>query len=107
VGALVVARGEVWWGEAPEEKGRPFLVVSRDAANAVMGRVLVAPVTRRVRGVPSELALGSDEGLPISSVASFDNVRPFPKAMLVRRLGALGHDRRHELCAVAAATLDC
>lgn len=105
--ALVVARGEVWWGEAPDEKGRPFLVVSRDAANAVMQRVLVAPVTTRVRGIPSELPLGAVEGLPHESAASFDNLRPFPKAMLVRRLGALDPVRRHLVCTVAAATLDC
>jgi mRNA interferase MazF len=104
---VVVARGELWWGEAPDEKGRPFLVVSRDAANAVMQRVLVAPVSRRIRGIPSELPVGIQEGLPVASVATFDNLRPFPKAMLVRRLGALGPRRRHELCAVAAATLDC
>lgn len=103
---MVVARGEVWWGEALDEKGRPFLVVSRDAANAVMQRVLVAPVTRRIRGVPSELALGVDEGLPVESVASFDNLRPFPKAMLVCRLGGLG-PRLHEICRAAGAALDC
>lgn len=103
----MVARGEVWWGEAPDEKGRPFLIVSRDAANEVMARVLVAPVTRRVRGIPSELQLGLGEGLPVESAAAFDNIRPFPKAMLVRRLGALGAERSHELCTVAAATLDC
>lgn len=40
-------------------------------------------------------------------MASFDNVRPFPKSMLVRRLGALPPERRYLLCAVAAATLDC
>lgn len=102
----MVARGEIWWGEAPDDKGRPFLVVSRDVANEVMQRVLVAPVTRRVRGLPSELALGAEEGLPVDSVASFDNVRPFPKAMLVRRLGALG-PRLHELCLAAQAALDC
>ena len=102
----MVARGEVWWGESPDEKGRPFLIVSRDAANDVMQRVLVAPVTRRVRGVPSELALGASEGLPVASVASFDNLRPFPKAMLVRRLGSLG-PRQHEICRAAGATLDC
>jgi mRNA-degrading endonuclease toxin of MazEF toxin-antitoxin module len=104
---VVVARGELWWGETPDEKGRPFLVVSRDAANRVMQRVLVAPVTTRRRGVPSELTLDEPEGLPVPSVASFDNLRPFPKAMLVRRLGALSADRRHEICAVAGATLDC
>jgi mRNA interferase MazF len=104
---MVVARGEVWWGEAPDEKGRPFLVVSRDAANQVMQRVLVAPVTTRIRNVPSELAVGPPEGLPQESVASFDNLQPFPKMMLVRCLGALGPERVPEICRAAGVTLDC
>lgn len=104
---MVVARGELWWGETPDEKGRPYLVVSRDAANLVMQNVLVAPVTTRIRGIPSELPMGQAEGLPLDSVASFDNLRPFPKSMLVRRLGSLAPERRHILCSVAAATLDC
>lgn len=103
----MVARAELWWGESPDEKGRPYLVVSRDAANAVMNRVLVAPVTSRVRGAPSELPLGRAEGLPLDSVASFDNLRPFPTSMLVRRLGTLDAQRSHEICVVAGATLDC
>lgn len=103
----MVARGEIWWGESPDEKGRPFLVVSRDAANQVMRRVLVAPVTSRIREVPSEVAVGPDEGLPQASVAAFDNLQPFPKAMLVRRLGSLAPARQHAICIAAAATLDC
>ena len=91
----------------PTRRGRPFLIVSRDAANRVMQRVLVAPVTTRVRDLPSELPVGPDEGLPRVSVAAFDNLRPFPKAMLVRRLGALGPDRLRDICRAAAATLDC
>jgi mRNA interferase MazF len=104
---VVVARGEVWWGETAEEKGRPFLIVSRDAANRVMQRVLVAPVTSRIRGIPSELPLGEAEGLPQPSVASFDNLQPFPKAMLVRPIGALGPDRWRDICRTAGAALDC
>ena len=103
----MVARGELWWGEAPDEMGRPFLVVSRDQANQVKQRVLVAPVTTRVRDVPSELPVGPNEGLPVASVATFDNLQPFPKAMLVRRVGTLGPDRRRDICRAAAATLDC
>ena len=68
--------------------------------------MLVAPVSTRIRGMPSELRLGTQEGLPVESVASFDNLRPFPKAMLVRRLGGLG-SRVHEICGAADATLDC
>ena len=107
MGALVVARGDIWWGETPDTKGRPYLVMSRDAANAVLPRVLVAPVTRRVRELPSELRLGRTEGLAVDSVASFDNLQPFVKALLTRRLGMLGPDRMHELCAVIDATFDC
>ena len=103
----MVARGEVWWGESPDQKGRPYLVVSRDSANAVMKRVLVAPITSRVRSIPSELPVGSDEGLPIDSVASFDNLQPFPTAMLTRRLGKLADARLDLICVVAGATLDC
>lgn len=103
----MVVRGEVWWGESPEEKGRPYLVVSRDAANAVMRRVLVAPITSRIRSVPSELPVGKPEGLPFESVASFDNLRSFPTSMLTRRLGRLDDSRIGLICRVAAATLDC
>ena len=103
----MVARGEIWWGETPEAKGRPYLVISRDAANEVMRTVLVAPITRRVRGVPSELPVGGDEGLPTRSVAAFDSLQPIAKALLVRRLGEVAPTRLGLLCAVAAATLDC
>ncbi len=72
-----------------------------------MQRVLVAPVSTRIRGAPSELALGRTEGLPIESVASFDNLQPFPKSMLVRRVGTLDLTRIHEICSAAAVTLDC
>lgn len=58
-------------------------------------------------GIPSELPLDEAEGLPRESVATFDNIRPFPKSMLVRKLGALGPERQHLLCGVAAVTLDC
>jgi mRNA interferase MazF len=107
MGEVVVARGDVWWGESPDEKGRPYLVISRDRAIEVMPRVLVVPVTRTIRGLPSELDLGPGEGLLAPSVANFDNIRVFPRSMLVRWLGALGVTRRHELCAAAAATMDC
>lgn len=103
----MVTRGELWWGESPDQKGRPYLVVSRDAANAVMKRALVAPVTRRIRSIPSELPVGPAEGLPIDSVASFDNLQPFPTAMLTRRLGKLADGRLGLICLVAGATLDC
>ncbi len=103
---MVVARGELWWLETPDEKGRPVLVVSRDEANRVMRRVMVAPVTRTLRTAPSQLALGRGEGLPVESVANFDDLASVPKALLIRRVGGLG-PRAHELCERLRAMADC
>lgn len=102
----MVAKGEVWWLETPDEKGRPVLVVSRDEANLVMQRVMVAPVTRTLRSAPSQLPVGRDEGLPIESVANFDDLASVPKSLLVRRLGNLG-PRLHEMCERLRAMADC
>jgi mRNA interferase MazF len=101
------ARGEVWWGEAADAKGRPYLVLTRDEAIPVLRTILVAPVTRTVRGIPTEVPLGSDEGLPSEGVATLDNVLTFPKAMLVRRMGALVAGRRGEPCEALRAAVDC
>lgn len=102
----MVTKGELWWLETPDEKGRPVLVISRDEANAVMRRVMVAPVTRTLRSAPSQLPLGRDEGLPTESVANFDDIASVPQALLVRRLGTLG-PRLHELCERLRAMADC
>lgn len=100
-------RGEVWWGESPEAKARPYVVITRDEAIPVMSTVLVAPVSRRIRGIPSEVPLGPDEGLVTECAASCDGILPFPVAMLVRRVGALSPGRMHELCNAARAAIDC
>ena len=101
------ARGEVWWGEAPEAKSRPYLVLTRDEAIPIMHRIVVAPVTRTARGIPTEVPLGPPEGLPTECVASFDNVLTLSTAFLVRRMGALAPDRREEPCEALRAATDC
>jgi mRNA interferase MazF len=101
------ARGEVWWGETPEQKGRPYLVLTRDEAIGVLQTILVAPVTRTIRGIPTEIPLGPEEGLPAEGVATFDKVLTFPKSMLARRMGTLSAGRRGEPCEALRAAVDC
>ncbi|MGH2596017.1 MAG: type II toxin-antitoxin system PemK/MazF family toxin [Actinomycetota bacterium] len=100
-------RGEIWWAETPEEKRRPYVVLTRDAAIPVMRKLLVAPVTRRVRRIPTEVPLGPAEGLPEPCAASMDNVQVFLKALLTARAGAIGSERSHELCRALNAAVDC
>jgi mRNA interferase MazF len=98
-------QGEVWWAET-EDKRRPVLVVTRSEAVGVLTSIVVAPVTRTVRDIPTELALGEREGLPSECVASFDNLQRVRRAALTVRAGDLG-SRRIEICQALHALADC
>lgn len=100
-------RGEVWWGEIDGVGRRPFLVMTRAAAIPVLNSILTAPVTRTVRGIPTELPLGPDDGMPTECAASFDNLRVVPKAHLVDRICALDEVRFAEACVALRAAVDC
>ena len=102
---MTPARGEIWWAESDDMR-RPAMIVTRDAAIPVLGAILVAPVTRTVRGIPTEIPLGRDEGMREPCAASLDNLRPVRKAWLTRRMGTLG-PRGHEICDALAALSDC
>jgi mRNA interferase MazF len=99
------AQGEVWWARA-DDKRRPVLIVTRSAAVPVLERILVAPVTRTVRGIPTEIPLGPPEGLPDECAASFDNLQPISRRFLDGRVGAL-RDAPASICGALSALADC
>ena len=103
----VPTQGEVWWAEAADLGRRPVLVVTRNAALPVLNRILVAPVTRTVRDIPTEVDLGPQEGLRHPCAASFDNLQPIPRIALIERAGGLGPARRGEICRALGALADC
>jgi len=96
-------QGEVWWAG---NKRRPVLIVTRSEAVTVLRRLLVAPVTRTVRGIPMEVRLGEDEGLPVTCAASFDNLQPVNRHHPHRARGRLSATRREELCRALDALAD-
>ena len=103
---MLPLQGDVWWAEA-EDKRRPVLVCTRSEAISVLTTIVVAPVTRTIRGIPSEVPLGAAEGMAIECVASFDNLQAIPRRSLTSRLGALDGARRNEICGALSAMSDC
>ena len=99
-------QGDIWWAEA-EDKRRPVLVVTRSEAVAVLTWILVAPVTRTIRRIPTEVGLGPAHGLRVECAASFDNLQPIRRGLLTQRVGDLGVERRDEICRALAALADC
>jgi len=78
-----VRRGDICWANlGPPAGRRPVLIVTRNAAIPVLGAVVVAPVTRTVREIASEVRLGPDHGLPKEGVANCDNLLTVPKQRL-------------------------
>jgi mRNA interferase MazF len=73
------------------------VILTRDRAIPVLERVLVAPVTTTVRGIPTEVALGRRDGLPTACVASLDDLVPMAKDYLVECITSLAVDRMEEI----------
>ncbi|MCP3877327.1 MAG: type II toxin-antitoxin system PemK/MazF family toxin [Sulfitobacter sp.] len=79
----MVARNDIYWADlGPPAGRRPVCVLTRNAAIEVLATVTCAPITRTMRGIPSEVELGPDHGLPESCVISCDNVITIPQTEL-------------------------
>lgn len=100
-------RGEVWWGEIAGVGRRPFLVMTSSGVIPFLNSVLVAPITRTVRVIPTELALGVEDGMTTECAASFDNLRVVPEANLVVKQCTLDPLRLLEACVALRAAVDC
>lgn len=102
---MTPAQGDIWWAEA-EDKRRPVLVVTRTEAIPVLTWIVIAPVTRTIRGIPTEVHLGVDSGLPAPCVAVFDNLQPMRKTYMTEWVGQVSQSRL-EICRALGALADC
>ena len=83
-------RGEIWWAELEPPAGkRPVLLLSRNEAYSVRSLVTIAPVTTRIRHIPSEVLLDTADGLPQECVVNLDSITTIPKESLRSRLATL------------------
>ncbi len=103
----MVARNDIFWADLGSLGGRrPVCVVTRDAAISVVDRVTCAPITRTIRGIPSEVEVGRAHGLPGQAVISCDNLVTIGKARLESRIGHLDPGTRAELDRALRYSLD-
>lgn len=99
-------RGEVWWvsfdpsigGEI--QKTRPAIVVSNDAANTALNRVIVIPITSQVAKVYPGEAIVMLNGEQRKAMA--DQIMTASKQRLSSKLGSLS---RADMTAVEDAVL--
>jgi mRNA interferase MazF len=100
-------RGEIWFAKTAGGD-RPVLVLTRDPVAERIGSVVVAALTRTVRGLVSELELTpAEDGVPTACVVNFDNVHTIERATLRRRVTALSPARMARACRVLNDALGC
>ena len=91
-------RGEIWWAELPAPVGsRPVVILTRNTVLHSIEGIVVALVTRTVRGLPTEVRLGKRQGLPMVSVVNLDNILTVPRGRLVKRMGVCDTGKLDEL----------
>lgn len=88
------------------DKTRPVLVLTRELVRPHLTRVTVAPITSRIRGLSSELPVGTANGLDHPSVVSCDNVVTVPVSALGRQIGRLFPSQEVELTEALHAAFD-
>lgn len=100
-------RGEIWFAATPGGD-RPVLVLTRDPVAERMRSVVVAALTRTMRGLVSELELTpTRDGVPTECVVNFDNIHTVERSALRRRVTALSPARMVEACRVLNDALGC
>jgi mRNA interferase MazF len=88
-------RGEIWLGELDPLAGkRPVLLLSRDEAYSVRELIIIAPVTTRIRNIPSEVPLGREDGLPKPCVINLDTITTIAKTSLCERVAVLNQEKQ-------------
>lgn len=106
--AAGVGRGEIWLYtfKAPDKR-RPVLVLSRQDVIPLLRTVMVAPVTSAIRGAPSEVPVGVEEGLKGPSAVNLDHVQTVEKKLLGPYVGSLSSEKMSAVCEAMAVAVGC
>jgi mRNA interferase MazF len=103
-----VSRAEIWLYRFIEpDKRRPVLVLSRQHALEVMQTALVCGITRTIRGLPTEVVLGTEHGLKDRCVVNLDHVFTVRQADLRRYVGALAPTEMRDVCRALGIAAGC
>lgn len=101
-------RGEIWlYTFKPPDKRRPVLVLTRQEVIGLLSTVMIAPITSAIRGAPSEVLVGVDEGLKVPSAINLDHVQTVEQRQLSQYVGSLSREKLTAVCRALAIATGC
>ena len=100
-------RGEIRWYKfkAPNKK-RPVLILTRDSILEYLGEVTVAPITSRVRDIPSEIFLSKQDGMAKDCAINFDHIQTVSKGKIGSLITRLSKEKLEQIREAIQFALD-
>ena len=98
-------RGEIWQYRFDRpDKRRPVVILTRQEVLPLLRTAMVAPITSTIRGIPSEVLVGPDEGLKHHSAINLDHVQTVEQSIPLQARAGLAQSpkvmtRLHRLIA--------
>jgi mRNA interferase MazF len=106
--ARELARGEIWmYRFASPDRRRPVLILTRPVLLRVLETATVAAVTSTVRGSPTEVILGVEDGLKAVSCVNLVNVFTVRQADLRKYVGMVSSEKMRAVCRALAIACCC
>lgn len=99
-------RGEIRWYKFKQpDKERPVVILTRDSMLEYMGEVTVAPVTTTIRDIPTEVLLGTENGMKQNCAVNLDHMQTVQKSKIGRLITTLPPQKLSEIRAAALFAL--
>ena len=100
-------RGEIrWYKFTHPDKKRPVLILTRDTILEYLGEVTIAPITRRIRDIPSEVVLTTLDGMPADCAINLDHIQTVSKVKIGTFITSLGMKKMQEVAEAVGFALD-
>lgn len=88
------------------DKSRPVLVLTRELVRPHLNTVTIAPITTTIRGLSTEVPVGTENGLEEQGVVACDHITTIPAAALGRQIGHLLDRQEGALAGAIHAAFD-
>lgn len=91
-------RGEIRWYRFPRpDKKRPVLILTRDSILEYLNEVTVAPLTRTIRSIPTEVVLTEADGVPEECAVNCDHLQTVSKERIGPVITSLSGEKMAEV----------
>ena len=100
-------RGEIrWYTFARPDKRRPVLILTRDSVLEYLGEATIAPITRTVRDIPSEVFLSEADGMQKDCAINCDHLQTVSKGKIGSLISTLSASKMADVAKAIRFALD-